>query len=97
MWQPEAALERALREANERLNRQVEERTAELTELSQHLIRVSEEEKARIARELHDTLGSNLTAINMDLNWIKKRLPPRSRTCASDCSARCRCSQTPWN
>ena len=54
----------------------MEERTAELTELSQHLIRVSEEEKARIARELHDTLGSNLTAINMDLNWIKKRLPP---------------------
>ena len=66
--------ERALREANQQLNRQVEQRTAELTELSQHLIRVSEEEKAKIARELHDTLGSNLTAINMDLNWINKRL-----------------------
>src|ERR1044071_7503080 len=66
--------ERALREANQQLNRQVEQRTAELTELSQHLIRVSEEEKAKIARELHDTLGSNLTAINMDLNWISKRL-----------------------
>jgi signal transduction histidine kinase len=38
------------------------------------LIRVSEEEKAKIARELHDTLGSSLTAINMDLNWIQKRL-----------------------
>ncbi|HKE92865.1 MAG TPA: CHASE3 domain-containing protein [Povalibacter sp.] len=68
--------EGALLQANEHLNRQVEERTAELSELSQHLIRVSEEEKARIARELHDTLGSNLTAINMDLNWINKRLPP---------------------
>jgi signal transduction histidine kinase len=66
--------ERALREANQQLNLQVEQRTAELTELSQHLIRVSEEEKAKIARELHDTLGSNLTAINMDLNWISKRL-----------------------
>ena len=65
----------ALRGANQRLNREVEERTAELTELSQHLIRVSEEEKAKLARELHDTLGSNLTAINMDLNWISKRLP----------------------
>lgn len=52
------------------------DRTAELSELSHHLIRVSEEEKARLARELHDTLGSNLTAINMDLNWINKRLPP---------------------
>ncbi|HEY5808545.1 MAG TPA: CHASE3 domain-containing protein [Povalibacter sp.] len=71
-----ARLEGALREANEHLNREVEDRTAELTELSQHLIRVSEEEKARIARELHDMLGSNLTAINMDLNWINKRLPP---------------------
>ena len=67
--------EEALRRANQQLNAQVEERTAELSELSQHLIRASEEEKARIARELHDTLGSNLTAINMDLNWISKRLP----------------------
>jgi signal transduction histidine kinase len=71
----QARAENALREANQRLNREVEERTAELTELSQHLIRVSEEEKAKLARELHDTLGSNLTAINMDLNWISKRLP----------------------
>ncbi len=70
-----ARAEGALVEANQQLNRQVEERTAELSELSQHLISVSEEEKARIARELHDTLGSNLTAINMDLNWINKRLP----------------------
>ncbi|MBB6094486.1 signal transduction histidine kinase [Povalibacter uvarum] len=69
-----ARAEGALLEANQRLNREVEERTAELTELSQHLIRVAEEEKARLARELHDTLGSNLTAINMDLNWISKRL-----------------------
>lgn len=71
-----AQAEGALRQANDHLNRQVEERTADLSELSQHLIRISEEEKANIARELHDTLGSNLTAINMDLNWIGKRLPP---------------------
>ena len=70
------AAEDAMREANQVLNEQVEQRTAELTELSQHLIRVSEEEKAKLARELHDTLGSNLTAINMDLNWIQRRLPP---------------------
>ena len=40
---------------------------------------MSEEEKAKLARELHDTLGSNLTAINMDLNWIQRRLPEGSR------------------
>ena len=71
--------ERALREANLHLNQLVEQRTEELTELSQHLIRVSEEEKAKLARELHDILGSNLTAINMDLNWMQRRLPDVSR------------------
>src|SRR5690606_33522750 len=65
----------ALLKSNQDLNDLVEQRTAELRELSQHLIRVSEEEKASLARELHDTLGSNLTAINMDLNWLQRRLP----------------------
>jgi signal transduction histidine kinase len=69
----------ALLEANQQLNDLVEQRTAELTELSQHLIRVAEEEKAKLARELHDTLGSNLTAINMDLNWILRRMPENGR------------------
>lgn len=71
--------ESALRSSNRDLNQLVSERTAELTELSQHLIRVSEEEKASLARELHDTLGSNLTAINMDLNWIARRMPEEQR------------------
>jgi signal transduction histidine kinase len=74
-----ARAERALLESNQHLNQLVEQRTAELTELSQHLIRVSEEEKARIARELHDTFGSNLTAINMDLNWVQRRIPEDAR------------------
>jgi signal transduction histidine kinase len=74
-----ARAEGALLEANQHLNHVVEQRTAELTELSQHLIRVSEEEKAKIARELHDTFGSNLTAINMDLNWIQRRMPEEAR------------------
>jgi signal transduction histidine kinase len=74
-----AQAEGALLEANQHLNQLVEQRTAELTELSQHLIRVSEEEKAKIARELHDTFGGNLTAINMDLNWIQRRVPEEAR------------------
>lgn len=50
-------------------------RTTELTELSRHLFQVAEDEKASLARELHDVFGSNLTAINMDLNWVARRLP----------------------
>lgn len=74
--------EQALRRSNVQLNKTVAERTGRLTELSQHLLRVSEEEKAKVARDLHDILGSNLTAINMDLNWVGKRLsdaPPELR------------------
>ena len=34
-----------------------------------------EEEKARIAREVHDELGSTLTALRMDLDWLGDQLP----------------------
>ena len=49
-------------------------RAAELTRLSRHLLTAGEEEKARIARELHDGLGSTLTAVNLDLFWLQQRL-----------------------
>ena len=47
---------------------------AELRDLLRHLMRVREEEKARIARELHDEIGSRLTAVNMDLMSARQRL-----------------------
>jgi signal transduction histidine kinase len=68
-------MKNASRRADERREEEAEAKTAELTAWSRHLMRTSEEEKSRIARDLHGTLGSNLTAINMDLNWISKRLP----------------------
>jgi len=49
-------------------------RTEQLSVLSRHLISVSETEKARLARELHDELGANLTAISIDLNSVTERL-----------------------
>jgi signal transduction histidine kinase len=67
----------ALRQTNESLNLLVAERTAELTHLSQHLISVAEEEKAVFARELHDALGSNLTAVDIELKWVEKKLRDR--------------------
>jgi len=51
--------ERALQETNEHLEALVNARTEQLSVLSRHLIRVAEEEKARLARELHDEMGAN--------------------------------------
>jgi signal transduction histidine kinase len=36
---------------------------------------VREEERARIAREIHDQLGQALTGLKMDLTWLNARLP----------------------
>lgn len=66
-----------LQQTNDSLNLLVAERTAELTHLSQHLISVAEEEKAAFARELHDALGSNLTAVDIDVKWVEKKLRER--------------------
>jgi len=49
-------------------------RIAELTRLTHYLLVASEDEKSRIARELHDGLGSTLTAVNLDLFWVQQRL-----------------------
>ena len=48
---------------------------AQLAELSAHVERVKEQERTRIAREIHDDLGGNLTAIKMALALLKRRLP----------------------
>jgi signal transduction histidine kinase len=53
---------------------EVSQRTAELRDLSAHLMSAREDEKARIARELHDEMGSSLTAVNMDLMSVRQRL-----------------------
>lgn len=57
-----------------RLDHLVGERTAELAELADHLQTVREEEKAALARELHDELGAILTAARMDVAFARRRL-----------------------
>jgi PAS domain S-box-containing protein len=47
----------------------------ELRDLSARVLEAREEEKTRIARELHDELGQLLTALKMDLGWLREHLP----------------------
>jgi signal transduction histidine kinase len=64
-----------LRDQTQELERQVHDRTRELTALSTHLQGVSEQEKSALSRELHDELGGLLVAARMDLSWLQQRLP----------------------
>jgi PAS domain S-box-containing protein len=43
-------------------------------ELAARVLEAREEEKTLIARELHDELGQLLTALKMDLAWLRERL-----------------------
>ena len=55
----------------------------ELRDLAARLQTVREEERTRIARELHDELGQALTGLKMDLSWVRGRLP-RTQSDLSD-------------
>jgi signal transduction histidine kinase len=56
-----------LRESEEKLRR-----------LAAHLISVREEERAHIAREIHDELGQVLTGLKMEVTWLAKRLKEKA-------------------
>jgi PAS domain S-box-containing protein len=43
--------------------------------LAERLRRAREEERTRVARDLHDQIGQILTAIKLDLTWMGRHLP----------------------
>jgi signal transduction histidine kinase len=57
------------------LEKLVRDRTSRLTVLANHLQVVQEQERAHLARELHDELGALLTAAKLDVARLRSKLP----------------------
>lgn len=79
------AVSRALREAEERsqhhrAEEQLRQSHEQLRALSVYLQTVREEERTRIAREVHDELGQALTSCKLDLSWLAGRLHHQERS-----------------
>lgn len=73
------AVQRALRESADRRERQrAEEKLRrsldQLRALTTYLQYVREEERTRIAREVHDELGQALTGLKLDMSWLASKL-----------------------
>lgn len=60
-----------LQEARDELESKIERRTIALRHLSSKLIHVQDEERRRIARELHDSIGQYLAALGMGLAQLE--------------------------
>ena len=51
---------------------------ADLRNLALRLQTVREEERTRIARDIHDDLGQMMTALKLQIGWLKNQVPPES-------------------
>jgi two-component system, NarL family, sensor histidine kinase UhpB len=60
---------------------QIEQSRRDLAQLTAHMNKVKEEERINIAREIHDDLGGNLTAIKMGLSSIAKQIAAGKSVC----------------
>lgn len=60
--------------ANNQLTHEVAKRTSDLSALAAHIQTVAETERAKLARELHDELGSTLVGISMEVGRLRGKV-----------------------
>ncbi len=58
--------------AREKATQELERSERQLAELTEHLQNSIEQERAAIAREIHDDIGGSLTSVKFDLSWIER-------------------------
>jgi len=68
------AQRKSLLHEKERLAQEVERRTRDLRDLAKHLQTAREDERARLARDLHDELGALLTTAKLDATVLRPRI-----------------------
>jgi two-component system, NarL family, sensor kinase len=61
-----------LSHAHSELETIIMERTDQLQRLSQRLLKVQDEERRRIARDLHDPTGQTLAALKINVSFLKE-------------------------
>lgn len=71
----------------QRLDAELRAQREQLRALAAHVESVREEERVRIAREIHDELGQALTCMSMDLAFLDKQLPKDNAQAATRVAA----------
>ena len=67
-----------LQDERDGLKHEVGARTVQLTNLAHHLLTAREDERSRLARNLHDDLGALLTSAKLDAARIKSRIATKA-------------------
>jgi len=78
---PRHQTSRTLTQSCSRLQTQLAGRTLALQKLSQRLLKVQDEERRRVARDLHDSTGQTLTALKISIELLQQRLNHDQTAC----------------
>lgn len=79
--------EAALRKIKDGLEREIESRTSQLQQLTGNLLSAQDDERKRIARELHDSTGQALAGLSMTITQMHKDASGANQRRFEECRA----------